>query len=86
MSPAWIAAAVTGAGFACLAWATDAWPAENEPAARPWLLWEVAPDRAMPRVRGSYTASTACAVDLASLANVLPAGSRLSCVKQETKR
>lgn len=87
MSPAWIALGLTAAGIAALAYATPRARAAENDAPRPWVLWEVTPDRAMPRARGTYTASTACALDLASLANVLPKASRLSCVREkETKR
>ena len=80
MNPAWIALGLTAAGIAALAYATPrARAAEPERQERPWLLWSLEPGRAMPTLRGTYTVSTACEVDLVSLANVLPKGARLSC-------
>ena len=81
MSPAWIAAGLAAAGIVALAYAAPRARAAELDAARPWVLWEVSPDRAMPMARGTYTARTACEVDLASLANVLPKASRLTCVR-----
>lgn len=66
-----------------LSWFGCARAAEID-AARPWLLWSVEPgERALPRLRGTYTVRTACELDLASLANVLPRASRLSCERMK---
>lgn len=84
MSPAWIALGLTAAGITALAYATPrARAAENEPPGhRVWQLWSCQPSPGTAcRMHGSPLGRTACEMDLWSLANVLPRGSRVACVQ-----
>lgn len=90
MSPAWIAAAIAGAGVFALAFAAPrAKAAENEPPGhRVWQIWECPPN-AECRMRGRPLGKTACLLDLTDLAMKVGDGSRWACVsiqKLETKR
>lgn len=83
MTPAWIALAVTAAGVFALAYAAPrARAAEEPPGHRSWQLWQCTPGEAC-RTRGRPLGRTACLLDLASLTNVLPTGSRVACVHIE---
>ena len=92
MSPAWIALGLSAAGIVALAYAAPrAKAAENEPAGhRTWQLWSCPPVSPTDcRKHGSPLGKTACELDMASLVNVLPKGSRVACVQiipLETKR
>jgi hypothetical protein len=83
MSPAWIAPALLAAGIAALAFAAPRASAA-EPDRRQWRIEVCIEDRC--ELRGvALSGPTACNLDLVSLANTMPKGSRLSCVKEQKR-
>ena len=80
MNPAWIAPLMAAAGLAALAvFAPLAKAAEGSKSPPGWTLWSCTDG--VCRQHGRPLGQTACLLDLASLANVLPKGSRLACVR-----